>query len=52
MTETLNPFINAQRQIKKACNMYKSCKNNENQYELLSHPRRILKINIPVRMDN
>ena len=52
MTETLNPFINAQKQIKKACNMYKNCKNDENQYELLSHPRRILKINIPVRMDN
>jgi len=52
MTETLNPFVNAQRQIKKSCNMYKSCENNENQYELLSHPRRILKINIPVRMDN
>ncbi len=52
MTDTINPFINAQKQIKKACNMYKNCKNDENQYELLSHPRRILKINIPVRMDN
>ena len=52
MTDTINPFINTQKQIKKACNMYKNCKNDENQYELLSHPRRILKINIPVRMDN
>ena len=52
MTETLNPFLNAQKQIKKACNMYKNCKDDANQYELLSHPRRILKVNIPVRMDD
>jgi len=52
MIENLNPFLNAQKQIRKVCNMNENCSNDANKYELLSHPRRILKVNIPVRMDN
>jgi len=46
MTENLNPFLNVQKQIRKVCNMNENCSNNANKYELLSHPRRILKVNI------
>ncbi len=52
MTDKLNPFLNARRQIKQACELYWNCKADINQYELISSPKRIIEINIPVRMDN
>lgn len=48
----LNPFLNAREQLKTACNLYWNCRNDVNKYELISHPRRVIEINIPVRMDN
>jgi len=45
-------FKNAQKQIRKACDLYTECRIDTNKYELISHPRRIIEINIPVRMDN
>ncbi len=45
-------FENAREQIRHACNLYDECKIDVNKYELVSHPRRIIEINIPVRMDN
>ena len=45
-------FENAQLQIKKACDLYDECRLDANKYELISRPRRILEVNIPVRMDN
>lgn len=52
MLDKLNPFLNTQKQIKEACSLYLSCEDNTNQYELISHPKRIIEVNIPVRMDD
>ncbi len=52
MLDSLNPFLNARKQIKEACDLYWECREDVNKYELLSHPKRILEVNIPVRMDN
>lgn len=45
-------FKNAQKQIRKACDLYHECRIDMNKYELISHPRRIIEVNIPVRLDN
>jgi glutamate dehydrogenase len=45
-------FENARKQIRQACDLYDECRLDENKYELISHPRRILEVNIPVMMDN
>ncbi len=45
-------FANARKQIKHACDLYEECRIDMNKYELISHPNRIIEINIPVRMDN
>lgn len=45
-------FENAQKQIRKACDLYGECRLDQNKYEVISQPRRILEVNIPVRMDN
>lgn len=47
--EKLNPLINAQKQVLKACEAL----NLENDvYELLKEPQRIIEVSIPVKMDN
>ncbi len=48
----IDAFENAQKQIRKACDLYGECRLDQNKYEVISHPRRILEVNIPVRMDN
>ncbi len=45
-------FLNARKQMRKACDLYDGCRLDTNKYELISHPRRIIEVNIPVRMDN
>ena len=45
-------FKNARAQIRHACDLYTECRIDTNKYELISHPRRIIEINIPVRMDD
>lgn len=45
-------FENAQKQIRKACDLYGECRLDQNKYEVISHPRRVIEVNIPVRMDN
>jgi len=47
--KTLNPFEIAQKQLKDAC---EALGEDEIVYRLLSEPERILKINIPVKMDD
>ncbi len=47
-----NAFLNARKQIKKSCDLYEWCHDDENKYEIISHPRRIIEINIPVKMDD
>lgn len=45
-------FENARTQIRQACDLYDECRLDTNKYELISHPRRILEVNIPVKMDD
>lgn len=45
-------FSNARKQIRHACDLYEECRIDNNKYELISHPRRIIEVNIPVRMDD
>lgn len=47
-----NAFLNARKQIKKSCDLYEWCRDDENKYEIISHPRRIIEVNIPVKMDD
>lgn len=51
INDKLNPFLNARKQLRQACDLFWNCSDDINQYELLSRPRRIIEINIPVRMD-
>ncbi len=51
-THVQDAFENAQKQIRKACDLYDECKLDQNKYEVISRPKRILEVNIPVRMDN
>lgn len=50
--QLLDAFKNAQAQIRKACDLYGECRLDQNKYEVISHPKRIIEVNIPVRMDN
>lgn len=45
-------FEHAQKQIRNACDLYGECRLDQNKYEVISQPRRIIEINIPVRMDS
>lgn len=47
--DNLNPLKNAQNQLKKACDLLKL---DDDVYEILKEPQRIIEINIPVKMDN
>lgn len=48
-TESLNPLVIAQKQIKKACDILGV---EESVYELLKEPMRVLEVSIPVQMDD
>lgn len=48
----IDAFENAKKQIRGACDLYEWCKDDNNKYELITHPKRIIEISIPVRMDN
>ena len=45
-------FENATKQIRTACDLYEGCRLDQNKYEVIAQPRRIIEIAIPVRMDN
>jgi glutamate dehydrogenase len=45
-------FANARKQIRHACDLYEECRIDVNKYELVSVPKRIIEVNIPVRMDD
>ena len=47
--ENLNPLHSLQQQIKLGCERLKL---DSSVYELLKEPKRIIEINIPVKMDN
>lgn len=42
----------ARRQIRWACDLYGECRLDGNKYEVISYPKRVIEVNIPVRMDN
>lgn len=44
-----NPLVNVQKLLKEICDYLNI---NENLYELLKEPKRIIEVSIPVRMDN
>ncbi|WP_373898420.1 Glu/Leu/Phe/Val family dehydrogenase [Haloimpatiens sp. FM7315] len=47
--ETLNPLVNAQKQVKEACEKLGM---EASVYELLKEPLRVIEVSIPVKMDN
>lgn len=48
----LNVYENARKQIRYSCDLFDECRLDNNVYEVISKPRRIIEVNIPVRMDN
>lgn len=52
MANTQNAFENAKSQIKKAYDLYDSSDKNQSYYDVVSTPKRILEVNIPVKMDD
>lgn len=47
--DNLNPYLNAQKQVKNACDKLGA---DPAVYELLKQPMRVLEVSIPVKMDN
>jgi len=52
MSNNLDAFKNAQVQLEKACALFKDCKWNQNKFKMISEPKRILEVSIPVKMDD
>ena len=48
-TENLNPFESAQAKVKHACDQLGL---DDNVYQILSEPQRVIEVNIPVHMDD
>ncbi len=51
-TKINDPFNNAQKQISLAYNLMKDKENHKNKIDIISNPKRIIEISIPVKMDN
>jgi hypothetical protein len=45
-------FENAQKQIKKSCDLFDKCEVDENIYTIISHPKRVIEVSLPIKMDN
>ncbi len=50
--QNLDAFKNAQKQLKKACSLFDDCEKDNNKFTIISNPKRILEVNIPVKMDD
>jgi len=48
----LNALDNARKQMKKACTISNACSIDTNEFEVISHPKRVIELSIPVRMDD
>jgi len=48
----LNALDNARKQMRNACGLSKTCSLDANEFEALSHPKRIIELSIPVQMDD
>ena len=49
---SLDAFKNAQSQIKKACELFEECPKNQNNFTIISQPKRVIEVSIPVEMDD
>jgi len=49
---SLDAFKNAQKQLKKACSLFDDCDKDQNKFTVISQPKRILEVAIPVEMDD
>jgi len=49
---SLDAFLNAQKQLKKACSLFEGCEKNQDKFAIISNPKRILEVSIPVKMDD
>ena len=49
---SLDAFKNAQKQLKKACALFEDCDKDQNKFTIISQPKRILEVAIPVEMDD
>ncbi len=49
---SLDAFKNAQKQLKKACELFEDCNNDKNKFTIISEPKRVLEVAIPVEMDD
>ncbi len=49
---TLDAFKNAQKQLKKACELFEDCNKNQNTFAIINEPKRVLEVVIPVEMDD
>jgi glutamate dehydrogenase len=49
---SLDAFKNAQKQLKKACSLFDDCDKDLNKFTVISNPKRILEVAIPVEMDD
>ncbi len=45
-------FENAQKQIKKSCDLFEKCEVDENIYTILSHPKRVIEVSLAIKMDD
>ena len=45
-------FENAQKQIKNSCSLFEKCENDENLYSIISNPKRVIEVTLPIKMDN
>lgn len=53
MTKKINnPFLNAQKQVQNASKISGKYEEIKQELEIISNPKRIIEVNIPVRMDN
>ena len=49
---SLDAFENAKKQLKNACDLFENCEKNQNRFAMISHPKRIIEVSIPVEMDD
>lgn len=47
-----NALENARKQMRQACDLYEWCRKDENKFQIISHPRRVIEVSIPVKMDD
>ena len=52
LDNSLDAFKNAQKQLRKACSLFDDCDKDVNKFTVISQPKRILEVAIPVEMDD